>query len=205
MKYYDVSMPIHENMQVYKNKLEKKPSISYIQQTEPHFTSETVLTMNLHSGTHLDFPLHMIEHGLDSSNFNPVIFCRPVKVFDLTHIQDVISKEDIEQLDIQQNDIVFFKTRNSWIETFDFDFVYLDQSGASYLASKHILAVGMDGLGIERLDPMHQTHHILMKQNIWIIEGLRLKEVQEKTYQCIALPIPVLASDALPLRVILHD
>lgn len=205
MRYFDVSMAIHEEMQVYKNKAEKKPILTHITQLEPHFTSETVLNFNLHSGTHMDFPRHMIEDGFVSSDFNPMSFCRPVKVFDLTHIQDAIKEKDLALLDIQQHDMIFFKTKNSLSETFDFEFVYLDLSGAAYLASKNIYAVGIDALGIERLDPMHQTHQILMSKNIWIIEGLRLKDVTEKQYQCLALPLYVLGADALPLRVILHD
>jgi arylformamidase len=83
--------------------------------------------------------------------------------------------------------------------------VYLGLGAANYLANKGVFAIGIDALGIERNDPMHQTHHILMSQNIWIIEGLRLKDVSQKTYHCIALPIYIVESDALPLRVILHD
>ena len=205
MKYIDVTMAIHENMQVYKNKIEKKPIVSYVTQSDPHFTSETVIKFNLHSGTHMDFPRHMIEDGLNSTHFDPMTFCRPVKVFDLSHLKDAIRDKDLVSLDIQKGDMIFLKTKNSFSEIFEFDFIYLDLSGATYLASKEIFAVGIDALGIERLDPMHQTHHMLMTKNIWIIEGLRLKDTVEKVYQCLALPLHVLDADALPLRVILHD
>lgn len=205
MMYYDVSMPIHKDMQVYKNKPEKRPLLSYTINKTPHFVSETSISMNLHTGTHLDFPRHMIEGGLQSTHFDPMTFHRSVKVFDLTHINDEIKKEDLISFDIQSQDMIFLKTKNSLQETFNFDFVYLGLGAANYLANKGVFAIGIDALGIERNDPMHQTHHILMSQNIWIIEGLRLKDVSQKTYHCIALPIYILESDALPLRVILHD
>lgn len=205
MTHFDVSMAIHKDMQVYKNKSEKKPDVSYSVTHAPHFTSETTVTMNLHSGTHVDFPLHMIENGLNSTHFDPMTFCRPVKVFDLSHVFDCIKKEDVIDLDIQAFDMIFFKTKNSFSESFDFEFVYVTSEAAKYLASKEIFALGIDGLGVERNDPMHNTHHTLMHKNIWIIEGLRLKDVIQKTYQCIALPTFILKSDALPLRVILHD
>jgi arylformamidase len=205
MTYYDVSMAIHKDMQVYKNKPEKKPMFSYAITHQPHFVSETSITLNLHSGTHVDFPRHMIENGMLSTAFDPMTFYRDVKVFDLTHISDFITKEELIKLDIKASDMVFFKTKNSLVETFDFEFIYLSSDGAAYLADIGIFALGIDGLGIERNDPMHQTHHILMNQNIWIIEGLRLKEVKQKMYHCIALPTFILDSDALPLRVILHD
>jgi arylformamidase len=205
MRYYDVSMSIHKDMQVYKNKTEKKPIITYSVNENPHFVSETSISMNLHTGTHLDFPRHMLKDGLQSTNFDPMTFHRLVKVFDLTHVQSVIEKEDLIALDIQVSDMIFLKTRNSLIDTFDFEFVYVSSAAASYLSQIGIFALGIDALGIERNNPMHQTHQILMNQNIWIIEGLRLKEVSQKIYHCIALPINIVESDALPLRVILHD
>jgi arylformamidase len=75
---------------------------------------------------------------------------------------------------------------------------------AKKLSEIELLAVGIDGLGIERNDPMHQTHLTLMNNNIFIIEGLRLKEVPAGRYAFTALPIYILESDALPLRVLIH-
>jgi len=68
-----------------------------------------------------------------------------------------------------------------------------------------LLAVGIDALGIERNDSMHQTHLTLMNHDIYIIEGLRLKDVPPGNYKFTALPIYILESDALPLRVLIHN
>ena len=76
---------------------------------------------------------------------------------------------------------------------------------AKKLAESQLLAVGIDALGIERNDVMHQTHLTLMNQGIYIIEGLRLKDVPQGKYRFTALPIYILESDALPLRVLIHD
>lgn len=203
---YDVSMPIHASMQVYKNKIEKKPIFNIHTNQIPHFTSETELTMNLHTGTHMDFPRHMLKEGSVSTGFSPETFLnKPVKVFDVTHVKDAITKEEVSSLDISSGDIVFFKTKNSMTDEFLHDFAYLDVSAAKALIEKNVYAVGIDGLGIERNDPNHTTHQTLMKAGIWIIEGLRLKDIPAKAYTCIALPINIEGADALPLRVIIYD
>jgi arylformamidase len=203
---YDVSMTIHPDVQVYKNKVHKKPKFSYLIHKDPHFVSETEVTLNMHTGTHMDFPRHMIEHGDISNDFDATTFLnQPVKVFDMTHINECITGDDVDPLDIQPGDMVFFKTKNSLTDAFIFDFTYLDASAAKVLVKKGVLAVGVDGLGIERNDPNHHTHVTLMSHGIWIIEGLRLKDILPKRYTCIALPMPIEGADALPLRVLIYD
>ena len=48
-------------------------------------------------------------------------------------------KEDLINLDIKQSDFVLFKTRNSFEETFNYKFIYVDQSAALYLKRKKVL------------------------------------------------------------------
>jgi arylformamidase len=67
-KIYDISMSIHPTMQVYKNYEHKKPRFTIHNDFKTHGTYETDLAMNLHTGTHIDFPLHMIEHGANSDS-----------------------------------------------------------------------------------------------------------------------------------------
>ena len=43
-----------------------------------------------------------------------------------------------------------------------------------------------------------------MDASIWIMEGLRLKEVSPGTYKMIALPLSIVGCEALPLRVLLE-
>ena len=203
MKIYDVSMTITKNIQVYKNKEEKKPILKVVSNFETGSSHETSLEMNLHTGTHMDFPLHMIPNGKTSDSLDLSKLITTVKVFDLTHIKDGIDHKDLVDLDIFPNDFVLFKTRNSYEETFNFKFIYVNASAASYLSNIGVMGVGVDGLGIERDQLGHPTHKILLEKDIVIIEGLRLKDVPKGTYQMYALPIKIEQSDALPLSVIL--
>lgn len=199
---YDVSMTIHPNMTVYKNKSEKKPVMSTLSTHETGSSHEGVITMSLHTGTHLDYPLHMIKDGEVSNETIPDGCLGPVKVFDVT--ADVIDQSLVESLPIEKGDVVFFKTRNSDQEAFDFDFVYVSESGAEALKNMQIKGVGLDALGIERAQPDHPTHTILLSHGIFILEGLRLKGIPEGAYELTCLPLKIKGVDALPARVILN-
>jgi arylformamidase len=117
----------------------------------------------------------------------------------------VIDQKDLINLDIQSGDFILLKTKNSYEDTFNFNFVYINQHAASYLATRKIAGVGVDALGVERDQSGHPTHHILMDANAIIIEGLRLKEVPEGSYHMFALPIKMKGVEALLLSVILVD
>ena len=206
MKFYDVTMPIFSGMQVYKNKEEKQPSFTSDSSINKGDSSnELRLSINLHTGTHMDFPLHMIKDGANSDSLNLKRLIRKVKVFDLTAVTSQISVDDLTKLSINHGDSVLFKTKNSFSEHFDFDFVALDKSGAEYLADLNVNLVGIDGLGIERAQSGHPTHKTLMAKDIYIIEGLRLKDVASGEYMMYALPLKTKATDALLLSVILVD
>lgn len=205
MKIYDVSMTISPDMQVYKNKDEKKPQFMNASNFSTGSSYETVVSLNLHTGTHMDFPLHMIESGKTSDTLELKQLIREVKVFDLTHVSDKIDRQDLVDLDIKKQDFILFKTKNSYEDHFNFNFVYLSEHAASYLKDHMIAGVGIDALGIERDQKGHPTHHILMEKDIIIMEGLRLGDVPEGRYMMYALPIKMKRVEALLLSVILVE
>jgi len=205
MKIHDISMTVNALMTVYKNKLEKKPQLDVVSDFSNHTAYETKISMNLHTGTHMDFPLHMIKDGKTSDALDLHQLIRKVKVLDLTHIKDTIDEKDLKCFDIKEKDFLLFKTKNSLMEDFDFQFVYLSENGAIYLKNLNVSGVGTDALGIERDQIGHPTHHHLLSQDIIIIEGLRLKDIQQGEYQMIALPIQISGVEALPLKVVLLE
>lgn len=205
MKIIDISMAIDENIPVYKNKEEKKPEITVTSDFHAGAVYESALYMNLHTGTHIDMPLHMIPNGATSDKLDISKFITPCIVLDLTNVSDKISGEHLQLKKIPPDTFVLLKTKNSFTGKFDPEFIYLDSSGADYLKEQKVTGVGIDALGIERSQPNHETHKILFQSGIAIIEGLRLSDVPEGTYQLIALPLKINNVEALPARVVLIE
>jgi arylformamidase len=202
MKIYDVTAPIFNGMPVYKNKPEKQPTIDT--NTNGHVT-ESRISMDVHTGTHVDAPLHMINEGETIETIDIEQLVRPVKVFDLTKADEKISLKDIKGLEIEENDFILFKTKNSWDTEFNFEFIYVAEDAATYLADKKISGVGIDALGIERAQEGHPTHRSLMGSGVIIMEGLQLKDIEAGQYFMVAAPLKIENTDASPARVLLFD
>lgn len=202
MKMYDVTGETFEGMAVYKDKPEKQPKIN---QLTNGYVTETRLEMDVHTGTHIDAPLHMIVDGETFESISLDKLVGACKVVDVTGVEGGISKADLKRFQIQKDDFMLLKTKNSFEEHFNFDFVYLAADGADYLAELGIRGVGTDALGIERSQEGHPTHKTLFANDIIIIEGLRLKEVQQGDYFMVAAPLKLVGTDAAPARVLLFE
>jgi arylformamidase len=204
MKIIDISWPITPNITEYKDR--KTLKLEKYKEFEKDNVRETLITIHTHTGTHIDSPAHFLKDGkaLDQLDLNKLM--GECKILDLTSIEKKITKQDLEKFDIQKDEIILLKTKNSNLdptEKFNPNFVYLEKSGAEFLASKKIKSVGIDYLGIERNQPNHETHKILLENEIPVIEGLRLKHITQKTgfFYCLPLFLPTL--EAAPCRAIL--
>jgi len=202
MKIYDISMAINQNIFVYKNKPEKKPKFEIVKNGNVY---ETTLTFNLHTGTHIDAPLHMIKKGDSVGSYDLHRFFTTAQVLDLSDQTEKITAEALKKKDIKANRFLILKTKNSEKEYFDHNFIYLDKSGALYLSKLAITGVGIDALGIERNQPNHDTHKILLEKRIVILEGLRLNDISEGEYLLSAFPLKINDSEAAPVRAVLIE
>jgi arylformamidase len=108
---------------------------------------------------------------------------------------------------------VLFKTRNSafWANTaegFRTDFTYLTPGAARALVEQNVQLVGIDYLSVEQFkSERHETHVILLSNNVVILEGLDLCEVAAGDYELICLPLRITggAGDGAPVRAVLRS
>lgn len=203
-KIIDISWPINHETVEYKDK--GALDIKTVRDINRDGAHETHVNLDMHTGTHIDAPMHFIQCVQTVEKIPLEYLIGECKVFDLMHVEKKITVSDLQDLDIQENDIILFKTKNSILPTygkFEPNFVYLDKIAAQYLASKKIRTVGIDYLGIERDQQGHETHKILFKSNIAIIEGLRLANVIQDKFLLICLPIKFEGIEAACSRAVL--
>lgn len=199
-KIYDISMPIYHEMPVYKGKEEKRPVLEVQSDFNTSKAYESRIHMNLHTGTHMDRTLHMIPGGNTMETLDIRDMITKCTVIDLTSVVEKITEADLKEKQIKEGDFVLFKTKNSFEDILETDFIYLEKSGAAYLSDKRIKGVGIDALGIERSQTGHETHLQLMQKGIHILEGLQLKEVEEGEYFLSAAPINIIGAEAAPIK-----
>ncbi|MGM0711189.1 cyclase family protein [Brevibacillus parabrevis] len=202
MRLFDVTASIFEGMTVYKNKPEKQPKI---QTVTNGYVTESRIEMDVHSGTHVDAPLHMVNDGETFESISLEKLVGNCRVLDLTHVEDQIGRAELEKFDIAPGEFLLFQTKNSQDDAFSFEFVYLAHDGAAYLAEKGVRGIGTDALGIERSQEGHPTHKTLFAAGIVVIEGLRLRDVPPGQYFMVAAPLKLVGTDAAPARVLLFE
>lgn len=203
MNILDISWPITTGMTQYKDV--KRVAIETVSKPSSNIT-EHLVSLHTHTGTHIDAPLHFIMDGISSDKIPLTHFVGPCRVLDLTHVETCITQQVLSAYTFIEDEIILFKTKNSALAvdaSFNYNFVYLDASGAQFLVEQKIKTIGIDYLGIERNQPHHETHTLLLKNNIPIIEGLRLKQVQAGNYILLCLPLDIIGLDAAPARAVL--
>ena len=208
MKLYDVSVLISEDMPIWPN----NPGISMEltrSMARGDSANVTQLNMGMHTGTHIDAPFHFEPDGETIDKLPLDILIGPCRVFEMPEVNESIGLGDLEKLAFDDHTRVLFKTKNSnWWKseerTFHKDFVHLHPEGAKYLIDQDIKLVGIDYLSIEKFGSDHATHHILLRNNVVILEGLNLSEVSSGDYEVIALPPRFKGADGAPARVVLR-
>jgi arylformamidase len=89
----------------------------------------------------------------------------------------------------------------------DFDPVYvsLTPDAAQWAADRGLALVGIDHLSIQRYDDDGETHRILMRAGIAILEGLNLAGIEPGRYMLVAAPIRLTGVEAAPVRALLLE
>ena len=169
------------------------------------------LEMGVHTGTHVDAPIHFIPGMPGVETLDLEVLIGKVHVIDLPESVDVIDAQVLQSLEWPgESERVLFKTRNSryWAAgdtQFHQDFVGISEDGANFLVEKKIKLVGVDYLSVAPWKKSRPTHRALLEAQIIVIEGLNLSDVAGGAYQLYCLPIKLGGSDGAPTRVVLIE
>jgi len=158
------------------------------------------LDFGVHSGTHVDAPVHFIEGAPAAESLPLDVLIGPAEVVDLTATQR-LDAESLGGLELGER--VLLKTRNSelWaLDSFSGDHVALTESGAKALVAAGVRLVGIDYLTIGDED----AHQVLLGAGVVAIESLDLRGVAPGEYELICAPLKLVGSDGAPARVLLR-
>lgn len=160
---------------------------------------------DVHSGTHVDAPLHHFEGAGDATTLPLDSLIGPAVVADLTAV-DLIDAAALAALGPMATESrLLLKTRNSKLlrngkSDFDPSFVALTADAASWLVERSVRLVGIDYLSIQRFCDGPEVHQILLGSNVIILEGLDLFDVDPGSYDFCCLPLRLEGADGAPAR-----
>jgi arylformamidase len=158
------------------------------------------LDFGVHSGTHVDAPLHFIDGAPAAESLPLEVLIGEARVLDLTGAES-LDAAAFERLELGER--VLLKTRNSelWaLDSFSDDHVGLTRSGAEALVARGVRLVGIDYLTIGDED----AHHALLGAGVVALESLDLRGVEPGEYELICAPLKLVGSDGAPARVLLR-
>lgn len=171
--------------------------------------NDGALSFGVHTGTHVDAPVHFLANGTDVTQLALDALLGPAVVAALPGV-DAVSARDLEALDLPADtQRLLLRTRNSegWRRgdrEFRPDFVALTADAARWVAARGIRLIGVDYLSVQIFHGDPQTHIALLQAGVVIVEGLNLAEVAPGSYELICLPLKLAGADGAPARAVLR-
>lgn len=168
----------------------------------------TRLDMDVHTGTHVDAPLHFVDGGATIGEVGLDPFVGPALVVDIR------GRAEITAADLDDGDIpagterLLLRTDNSFVPArrkapFDTNYSALTADAASWLVDHGIRLVGIDFLSIQRYSDPPDTHQIILGAGIVIVEGLFLAHVDPGRWVLVCLPVNLTGAEGAPARAVL--
>lgn len=207
MRIYDISLGVSPDLPVWPG--DPPIVLKRVAKIEDGANANvTHFSGSVHSGTHIDAPIHFLENGAGVEALPLNILIGRAYVIDLSDAT-VLDAETLEAAGIPpRTKRLLLKTKNSelwakWETRFHEDFVGVNKSGAEWLIRKGVRLVGIDYLSIAPFKQSKEPHQILLGAEVVILEGLNLYELRQGRYNLYCLPLKLMGSDGAPARAIL--
>lgn len=153
----------------------------------------TEISMSVHSGTHIDAPLHFYDEGSSIDNIRLNTFFGKCTVIS---VSGILTGEDMERL------LPYCKRR---VLIHGEGKTFISHSAAIVLAESRVVLVGTDAASIAPSFDEERTHRELARAGIVILENLNLSAIDDGEYDLCAFPIKLGGLEAAPCRAIILE
>ena len=165
----------------------------------------STLRATMHLGAHADGPNHygkdapaIDERGLD-------YFLGPCQVIRVGVARATRITPAMLPGEVTTSRVLFATGTYPDPENWNRDFAALSVELVDFLHERGVITVGIDTPSVDLFESKDlPAHKAILRCNMSILEGLVLKDVPEGTYELIALPLPLVAFDASPVRAVLR-
>ncbi len=206
-KYFDITPEISPDLAVFEGDVPYSRDVSFDMQKGQHMTLSSIRT-TLHLGAHADGPNHYSANGVSIGERDLSIYRGRAQV---VHIgvspRELVRPEHFKNIKVSAERILIatgtYPDPNQWRD----DFAAFSPELIEWLATKHkVILVGIDTPSVDLSDSKTlDTHKVIAKHDIAILEGLVLKNVPGGVYELIALPLRLRDAEASPVRAVLYQ
>ncbi len=153
----------------------------------------TEISMSVHSGTHIDAPLHFCKDGKSIDNIRLNTFFGKCTVIS---VSGILTGEDMERLLPYCKRRVLFHGEGK---------TFISHSAAIVLSESRVVLVGTDAASIAPSFDEDKTHRQLARAGIAVLENLNLSAIDDGEYDLCAFPIKLGGLEAAPCRAIILE
>lgn len=205
MQLIDLSHPLKQGQPSFPGDPELNIEVHYTTQMEAR-CNVSRLSLGSHQGTHLDAMFHFIDEGKTLDQMPLDWFFGPARLLRIPKaVRDEITVEDFQKYEefLMPGARIIFET--GWQSEFGkphffTDFPSMTQEAARYLASKKLRLIGMDTPTPSR--DGYEVHHILLGQEIVIVESLANLDKAPEQFTFIGFPLNIAGRDGSPIRAV---
>jgi arylformamidase len=210
MRVHDVTVTIRPGMAIWPG----DPAVerSLVAEIGPLSAANvSQLSLSVHTGTHVDSPVHFITGAPGVESLPADILVGPCSLREIHPRAQHIDAADLEALRLPAGtQRLLVKTGNSslWLRpsVFEPSFTAFTHDAARWIVEQGIRLIGIDYLSVEPSDnPEPVVHRTLLAAGVIPVEGLDLSKVSPGEYLLACLPLKIESSDGAPSRAVLIE
>jgi len=205
-RLWDISPPVHEGAPVFPGDTPYRQRwAASIGPGCPVNVSE--ITLSPHVGAHADAPLHYAPDGATIGDVDLAPFLGRCRVIHAIARGPLIEWSHIEHAAIDLPPRVLVRTyQRAPVERWDGALAAYAPATIERLAALGVMLVGIDTASIDPADSKTlDSHQVIRRMNLRVLENLVLDDVPEGDYELIALPLKLVSADASPVRAVLRE
>lgn len=202
---YDISPVIHEGIAVFPGDTPFKSEF-LLETAQGDFLTLSKFSGTVHLGAHTDAPNHYAKDKNGISDRSLDFYLGPAQVIRLNiPAKTRITPEHLKNQKISAPRVLFYTGSFANPDQWTNDFCSLSAAAVDWLHNRGVLLVGIDTPSIDLAeDKILESHTMIHKHDMAILEGIVLDTVPEGIYELIALPLKIKGADASPVRAILR-
>ena len=166
----------------------------------------SAITLSPHAGAHADAPLHYDPQGAAAGALDLAPYLGPCRVIHAMGCGPLVRPEHLAGHLHALPARVLVRVYQRMPQTrFDPNLPAFAPETIEQLADLGVLLIGTDSASIDPANSKSlDSHQVIRRRNIRVLENLLLDDVPEGDYELIALPLKLMTADASPVRAILR-
>lgn len=202
-RIFDISPPVSEEIPVWPGDTPYSLR-SVMRISDGQTVNLGTVQMSLHTGAHVDAPLHYEEEGAAMADLDLEPYLGPARVVTI-ETAGGIQVADLEQIGPCRRLLI---RANAGLDRarFSEEFVWFSGEAADWLGRHGLWLIGTDAPSVDPFSSKSlEAHHAFGRHDVRILEGLQLNDIPDGQYELIALPLRLEGADGSPVRAILRE